>query len=361
MANAPPSDGGRRSRRGYAYQDAVTLLDCLDMHAGAFDEVSFEALDDIVCVSGDHAVYRQVKTKEDSTRHSVATVCQPEIKDRADTSILGRLFTGKRLTENTRFCLLLNETPLSDLNDFRVDRQAGWPQTTEVECADLARRLTNLELPEGVTLSWYIARFHVMVEARTIDQVEAVLIRRLNTAVSDILGQRPLQQELEDILRCLADEVSRDAAAVAVRAWNSADFAAKLSDAVAWVTGRRPDGGTDPLPTLASKLGKASIPPEEAQRHTDMLLRYRRRYRSAVGDERLQLDHLNDHVFALCSDIAARRRAGEIAEGAASYAATMQAVGALQIPSAPRFSLLDKVASLHDVTARCQNRYADGP
>jgi hypothetical protein len=57
-----PADGGRRSRRGFLYQDAVTLLDCLDMLDGHWTEVSWEDLEDILCFRGTVPVYRQVKT-----------------------------------------------------------------------------------------------------------------------------------------------------------------------------------------------------------------------------------------------------------------------------------------------------------
>ncbi|MFM9458404.1 dsDNA nuclease domain-containing protein [Streptomyces europaeiscabiei] len=64
--SAAPADGGRRSRRGFAYQDAVTLLDCLDMHEGLWTQVSWEDLEDIVCRDGDAPAYRQVKTIEEA-------------------------------------------------------------------------------------------------------------------------------------------------------------------------------------------------------------------------------------------------------------------------------------------------------
>jgi hypothetical protein len=57
-----PADGGRRSRRGFAYQDVVTLLDCLDMLDGQWTSVSWEDLEDILCYRDGAPNYRQVKT-----------------------------------------------------------------------------------------------------------------------------------------------------------------------------------------------------------------------------------------------------------------------------------------------------------
>jgi len=352
------ADGGRRSRRGFAYQDVVTLLDCLDMHEGAFDAVSFEDLDDIVCAVNGHATYRQVKTKEDGTRHSVATVCRPEIKDRVETSILGRLFSGKPLTEGTRFCLLLNETPTPDLGEFSIRRDAIRGAASEEARRAVAERLMDLPLPEGATISWFVDRFEVLVEARTIEQVEDAAIRRLKMPVARVLGQQPLLEELEEVLSRLVGLVSRDAMAPRPRRWKDDFFATQLEEAVMRVTGRRPDGGIEPLLSLGSKLAPAGVPAEEADAQRDVLLDYRRRYRASVGGERAVFDALNDRVFAVCTEISAKRRARIIDEGPAAYAATVQAVAGLELPS-DVMSSSDKMAALSDVTARCQNRYSD--
>lgn len=353
------ADGGRRGRRGFAYQDVVTLLDCLDMHEGAFDEVGFEDLDDIVCAVNGHSIYRQVKTKEDGNRHSLATVCRPEIKGRVETSILGRLFSGKPITEGTRFNLLLNETPTPDLGGFSNGRGATRGAVPEEPRQEIAERLKDLALPDGVTISWCVDHFDVLVEARTIEQVEDAAIRRLKIPVAHVLGQQPLMDELEEILSRLVSLVSRDARAPQPRRWNAALFAEHLEAVVTRVTGRRPDGGTEPLQSLASKLAPAGVPAEEAIAQRDLLLDYRRRYRAAVGGERATFDALNDGVFAVCLEISAKRRAGAIDEGRAAYAATVQAVVGLELSSPEVVSSSDKLAALSDVTARCQNRYSD--
>jgi hypothetical protein len=359
--DASSLDGGRRSRRGFRYQDAVTLLDCLDMHAGVYDSVGFEDLDDIVCTAGAGTTYRQVKTKEDATRHSIASVCRPELRDRVETSVLGRLFSGKPCSVESRFCLVVNETPQSDLDCFRIERGGARGPIPQEHRSDVAKRLRDLHVPAGLAIAFFIDRFEVLVEPRTIEQVEDAIMRRLDGPVEGVLGQPGLWRELEDILIRLSTLLARDASEKAVRRWDAATFQTALHQAIAASTGRRPDGGAEPLQRLLSKLQPAGLTPEEAEGHRDLLLRYRRRYRSAVGGERRLLDDLNDHVFALCSEVSARRRAGHLEPGPAAYAATVHAVTREPFLPSPSLPVQDRIAALADVTARCQNRYTDGP
>jgi hypothetical protein len=352
-------DGGRRSRRGFGYQDAVTLLDCLDLYDGAYESVGFEDLDDIVCTSAGHATYRQVKTKEDSTRHSIATVCRPEIKNRVETSILGRLFSGKPLTDKSRFCLVLNETPVADLSAFKIDRGEIRGEVPAEHCRSVAEKLPALVTSDGVEISWFIDRFEVIVEARTIDQIEDVILHRLGKPVSASLGEEPLLRELEEVLIRLFSLVARDAMARRSQRWDAAVFEAALGAAVAAATGRRPDGSTAPLQTLISKLAPAGLTTNEVAAHNNALLSYRRRYRSAVGAEKAHFDSLNDHVFAICSEMSAKRRAGEVTPGPLAYSATIKAVCERPFIPARTVSQPDRLAALSDVTARCENRYAD--
>jgi hypothetical protein len=352
-------DGGRRSRRGFQYQDAVTLLDCLDMHAGAYDSVGFEDLDDIVCTARDGTTYRQVKTKEDATRHTIATVCRPELKDRVETSILGRLFSGKPCTAESRFCLVVNETPQADLDSFRTERGTARGKVPQKHRDDIAKRLQDLPVTPGQSITYFVDRFEVLVEARTIEQVEDAILRRLDGPVAAVLGQPGLWRELEDVLIRLSTLLAREASQKLSRHWDAATFKAALLQAIAASTGRRPDGSTEPLQRLRSKLQPAGLTAEEAEGHLDLLLRYRRRYRSAVGGERQLLDDLNDHVFALCSEVSARRRAGHIEPGPAAYAATIHAVTREPFLPSPSLPVRERLAALADVTARCQNRYTD--
>ena len=352
-------DGGRRSRRGYAYQDAVTLLDCLDMHNGLFDEVGFEELDDITCTSNNNTTYRQVKTKEDGARHSISTICSPEIKKYPETSILGRLFSNKPVTQGSRFCLVLNETPTRDLAAFRIERGASRGQISNRYCDDIAKRLKELPLPDGLTIWWYIDRFEVFVESRTIEDVERALLSRLAEPVAKLLGMKPLFSELDDVLIRLSTLVARDARSFRPRRWTASFFAERLQEAVTRVTGRRPDGSVEPLQPLADKLRPASIPPDEAQAQVEAMLGYRRRYRSAVGQEREMLDAISDNVFAVCAHISAQRRSGAIADGPPAYSATINAINNLQFPNLGYISFSEKLAALSDVTARCRNRYSD--
>jgi hypothetical protein len=355
----PQQDAGRRSRRGFAYQDAVTLLDCLDMHDGLYDSVGFEDLDDIVCCSAGHTTFRQVKTQEDGNRVSIATVCRPEVKGRVETSVLGRLFSGKPLSHNTRFCLVLNETPQADLGAFKIERGDCRDAVSVEHCQALITRLEKLPVPGGVPISWYVDRFEVLVEARTIDQVEDAILRRLAKPIADLLAQPPLHEELEDVLIRLSTLLARDARSIRARTWDAASFAAGLDRLITAATGRRRDGTEAPLEDLVSKLGKAGVPPPEAEEHARAAREFRLRYRSAVGGERQAIEGLYDHVFAICAEISARRRAGEIAPGPAAYAATVNAVCDRPLVPERIVSQPERLAVLSEVTSRCQNRYTD--
>lgn len=154
----------------------MTLLDCLDLHGGRCDEVGFEDHDDVVRVRGPETIYRQVETSEGGNRHSIATVCKPETRDAPATSILGRLFSGKPLDAGTRFCLTLNETPQRDLLSFVSTRDAPEP-TPEQRCKDeIETRLAGLPLSDGFSVRWCVDRFHVLLEPRTIEQVENAIL-----------------------------------------------------------------------------------------------------------------------------------------------------------------------------------------
>lgn len=354
----PPGDGARRSRRGYAYQDAVTLLDCLDMHNGHYEEVSFEDLDDIVCRGHDFTKYRQVKTKEDAVQHSIATICKPKLKNKPETSILGRLFSSKPISESTGFCLLLNETPHSNLATFRVRRGRSRGKVAEESCREIIGRLDGLILPHGITVSWCVDRFEILIESRTIDEIEDRLWRRLIGPVTKILHMQPIPSELEDILVILGRRLTRDARAFTPQAWTATDFDLMLKEAVAKCTGINVDGTRIPLPTLATKLAPTKISEPEIQAQSAAMLDYRRRYRSAIGEERSIFKNINDHIFFACVEVSARRRAGFIPDGPVAYAETIHAIKHLNIPGVS-VSLPDKLAALTDVTARCQHRYSD--
>jgi hypothetical protein len=224
---------------------------------------------------------------------------------------------------------------------------------------EICSRLKNLQLSENVDIGWYIDRLDVLVEARTIEDVEAHLLRRLAEPVAAILGAQPLMSELEEILTRLSSLVARHARAFKKQRWSREFFSQSLCDTVTRVTGHREDGSIEPLESLANKLKPAGIPLDESRAQTDILLGYRRRYRSALGVERELFNSLNDHVFAICTDISAQRRAGMIADGPSAYAETVRAVTHLDLPHTGSIPVYDKLAALSDVTARCQNRYSD--
>ncbi|MGJ5797480.1 dsDNA nuclease domain-containing protein [Streptomyces griseorubiginosus] len=357
-----PADGGRRSRRGFAYQDVVTLLDCLDMLDGCWTAVSWEDLEDILCHRGDAPVYRQVKTIEEAgVRHSVASVCRPESpKKSVDTSYLGKLFLGKPLPDGTRFTFIVNETPQRDLFEFAVERSQSREPVSAAVRDDAISRLKGLSLPDGRDVAWCIDRLDVLVEARTIEHVEGEVLQRLAPLVRACLGQEPCITEVVDVMTWLiADCISRQARALRPRHFTADEFRAALEECVRKVTGRRQDGSTELLMPLQQKLRPAGVPDTEAEGQHDAMLAFRRRRRSSIGARRQQFDDLADKINSICTVTMAKRRGGLLEAGPAAYLATISAVSEMPEVAGGHVSLTDALAVLCDITARCQNRYAD--
>ncbi|WP_162870362.1 dsDNA nuclease domain-containing protein [Kitasatospora cineracea] len=358
--SSAPADGGRRSRRGFAYQDAVTLLDCLDMHEGMWTQVSWEDLEDIVCVDGDAPVYRQVKTIEEAgKRHSVAGVCLPRLKKNPESSYLGKLFLGKPLSDNARFTFIVNESPHADFHVFVTERGKPRgpipPETRE----NIVKRLRGVVLPNERDIGWCVDRLEVLVAGRTIDEVEDRAIRRLSPIVGSHLGQAPLSTEVEDIMVRLLVRIARDAMAPQPRAVSAMDFRDMILLAITQSTGRRQDGTTAPLTKLADKLAVAGVSAEEAEAQKEKVFRYRRAQRASVGPVSEQMDVFADEVFAVCTRVMAERRAGRIQAGSEAYFETLSRVENLPAVSSGAVTLARAHAVLADITARCQNRYAD--
>jgi hypothetical protein len=356
-----PADGGRRSRRGFAYQDVVTLLDCLDMLDGQWASVSWEDLEDILCYRDGAPNYRQVKTTEEAgNRPSVASVCRPETAQKtAETSYLGKLFLGKPLPEGTRFTLITNEMPQPDLYEFAVERDHRRGPVSEATRIDVITRLSGLQLPDGRDVAWCVDRLDVLVAGRTIEDIEREALQRLAPHVSELLGTGAMYEEVVEVMTWLIKDIERNARALRPRAFSSEDFRTALETSVRKVTGRRRDGSTEPLMTLQEKLQPTGVSEAEAEGLHDAMLAFRRRRRASIGTKRQQLDDLADDVYALCTVTMVERRSGLIAPGAAAYEATVLKVANLPQVADRTHSVTDALATLSDITARCLNRYAD--
>lgn len=333
---------------------------------GHWTAVSWEDLEDILCHRDTVPVYRQVKTVEGAgKRHSVAGVCAPDqAKKREnrtpDTSYLGKLFLGKPLPEGTRFTLIVNETPAKDLYEFVCERGGTREPVGNETRTLIADKLAGLSLRDGRDVGWCIDRFDVLVAARTTDQVEDEARRRLAPLVKTYLGQEPLVTEVDDVLKWLVSvHIGRDAAQPQSKHHSVEDFRGAFEEAVRKVTGQRPDGGMERLMTLQEKLRPAGVPADEAERHHETMLAFRRLQRGSLSTRRQLYGNLADKIFAICQLTQARRRGGRIAAGQDSYLATIEAVSELPEVASGDVSLSDALAVLSDITARCQNRYED--
>ncbi|MFZ3572312.1 dsDNA nuclease domain-containing protein [Streptomyces sp. BH097] len=356
-----PADGGRRSRRGFAYQDVVTLLDCLDMLGGQWTSVSWEALEDILCHRDSAPNYRQVKTIEEAgIRHSVASVCKPESAQKtAETSYLGKLFLGKPLPDGTRFTLIVNEMPQRDLHEFAVERNRPRRPVSETIRNQVIAKLNGLQLPDDRDIAWCVDRLDVLVAGRTIEDVEREALHRLAPYVGELLGTGAMYEEVEEVMTWLMRGIERSARALRPQDFSLDAFRTALETSVRKVTGRRRDGSTEPLMTLQEKLLPAGVSGAEAEGLHDAMLAFRRRRRSSIGSRRQQLDDLADDVHALCTVTMVERRSGLIAPGAEAYQETVLKVANLPQVADRTHSVTDALATLSDITARCLNRYAD--
>lgn len=348
-------DGGRRSRRGFAYQDAVTLMECLRLGT-LYTSVGFEAEDDIICTQDDRIVYRQVKTRENAEAHSVARVCRPEVKGKVETSILGRLFSGKDepLGEVT-FCVVLNEPPSQTLWPFKHEGPCGTTTADEGSRQEVMNKLTALPLPDWApNIGFLVERLEVQVLPRTADDLEKDIVSRLEDPVAKQIGQKPLLDELAKIAELLLSKVAREARRSVARSWTADEFWSIFADVVTQATGETANG-TLPLVPLADKLDAAGLDHAEIERSFQELESLRRRVRSAIGTEKARYKELNREVFAICQRVAAHRRAGKVQPGPAAYSAVVDALDT-NVDDTLGTSA-DRMATLTDVTYRCQNRY----
>ncbi|MDQ0305818.1 hypothetical protein J2S46_000374 [Kitasatospora herbaricolor] len=338
----------------------ITLLDCLDMHEGMWTQVSWEDLEDIVCTKGEAPVYRQVKTIEEAgKRHSVADVCRADIPKKPESSYLGKLFLGKPLPTDARFTFIVNESPQADFHAFVTERGVPRGHVPLETRADIVKRLNGVVLPDERDVGWCVDRLEVLIEGRTISEVEDRALRRLGPIVGQKLGQPPLTTEVEEVMVWLGVRIARDAMTPQPRALMAAEFHDMLQAAIAKATGRRPDGSTAPLTKLANKLAVAGISAEEAEAHQENAFKYRRAWRAGLAPMREQMDEFADEVYAVCSRVMAERRAGRIPAGSEAYFETLSRVESLPAVSSGTVSLARAHAVLADITARCQNRYAD--
>lgn len=355
-----PGDSGRRSRRGFAYQDTVTLLACLDMKEKGYLRVSWEDEEDVQCVAPSGPIYKQVKTQEGpQTRFSIAEICRPEKEKNPHTSILGKLFSGKRLPEGTRFSLVVNETPQANLFCFVSANDNHDRSHLDEHKSDIVKRLTGLSVPDDRDVAWCVDRFELEVKPRSIDDIEAEALRRLQSHATEIIGTAPLVMELENTLIAILTCISRSAQASQVTAWTPDEFHEQLSACIANVIGINRDGGLAPLMPLRDKLSPAGLSEEESNRIAESMTRFRRVYRSSVGLMRERLNDLSDDIYAICVDVMAKRRCGKISPGADSYHATLHGIAQLPQVLSGEVPLRHAHALLSDITARCQNRYAD--
>ncbi len=359
MAVISPGDGARRSRRGYYFQDLCTVRCCFGLLDGTWSSITADGNEDIECVEASLAApveYVQVKTEEFPSRPwNVVQLCAAERPRQPETSILGRLFTGKRLPDGARFLLISNVQLHAELRPFVSPVTADRAPAS----ATIAARLSSLPISDGRDVRWCVERLRIQHVAGDADALEAMVLRDLGTAATQLnFGLMP--NELEALLEGLVAFVQRHARDM-VPAPMSADafrteFAAQAQAAVA---------GTDALlgptaPTLAEKLQAAGMDTDQVLALQDTHLRYLRTRRSALPDFAVLLDELTEEIRMRCISLRLERREGTIAPGGMLFTRTREAVEHVHSAGnwgARGVTLTLAYGALHDVTSRCQHRY----
>ncbi|MFB4285543.1 dsDNA nuclease domain-containing protein [Nonomuraea sp. MTCD27] len=361
-AATPPGVYGRRSRRGFYYQDACALHDCLDMVEGKWDKVVLENFEDITCESTERILYKQVKTDESPEQlHSIATLCRPEKGRGPGTSMLGRLFVDKPLPDNAELELVLNEQVNTPLQAFVVVPDVDSTPAPEATVLEMTGKLSGLQPPNERTIEWCLRRFHIRIESRTPDDLENRARARLGNLISLYLQESPLTEEVEDILIHLLWKVSAVARNVAVTPLNRDDFIRDFIR-IGERTLRRSIGSAPDYTSLREKLNIAGVQEYEIDHAVEMSLRYSRKLRTTVGRAKHALDSLSDSVYMVCAETSALRRAGELEPGPKSYAETIRSISAMwdrEDHASNGLSKADAWGALAFITSRCRNRYHD--
>jgi hypothetical protein len=352
-----PSYGARRSRRGYHYQDLYTLLCCLEMLHGTWDEVLPEGEEDVTChrVSPPARQQVQVKTVENPTAlWTPARLCRPDTQGQPETSILGRLFTNKELPDETTLMLLVNEGVNRDLLPLRIgqslDRSAIELQLTNM--------LDGVNPSSNRTVRWCVARLHIEELEATEQGLEDRVFRLLGRTCLAI-EYALLPDELDELLLTLVQHVQAAARAVTPTSIERAAFEVLLRHKAEEMMRATNEAQGYLAPTLNQKLRTASLNDEQIRRCQQMRAGFNRRRRSAIGQTAAMLDHLSDEVFMACSTLTAERNAGQIAPGPDLYAQTVRHVRDIYSSGGwtSHVALGEAYGALHEITARCQHRY----
>lgn len=361
---ADPAEGGRRSRRGYWYQDLYALGRYLDLIDGTWDTVTVESDEDIVCEkTGANAIvrYEQVKTVEGPDQlWSMSTVCSPET-GHPERSILGKLFVGKPLPNGTQFALVLNENVNPTLKVLAVPREDRDVEAVRTAAAGASKALAGVSPQDDRTVEWCVERLEVDVRERTTDALEDSLIRRIDALVANTHGVHLLGEELDDVLGHLMDGLQADARDRKRRAVDQSEIERRVADACARVQGTSPAPTSGDSSRLREKLRVAGLDPDEIEHCVEMHLSHRMAVRSADPRRKKEIQQLVDEVFVECVQAALDRREGRVAAGAPAFRDTFARVrthyeqGDFQSRG---FALADLQRAVHDITSRCRHRYA---
>jgi hypothetical protein len=329
------------------------------MLEGAWTQITPDGLEDITCQHTEtgSVEYVQVKTDEYPTGPwTVARLCQHERPGVAGSSILGRLLEGKPLPDGTSFRLLLNAPLNPELGLLQDRTTAARAQTL----SHLVQRLAGVA-PQGArTVPWCLERLYLEVVASDADSLEAMLMRELGFALLRFeIGL--LFDEADSLMEGVVGYVQGRSRPASVAPITILEFETQLRTRAANAI-----RGTDvaqgaTAPKLGEKLRNAGLLSEIIRSMQDDRFAFTRECRSALPDRAAVLSELVKQIRMQCVPLALQLREGTLHSGAEMFAATSAAVrdvwhtGRFEEKGVP---LSLAYGALHDITARCQHRYA---
>lgn len=365
---APPEEGGPNARKGFNYQDEITVGFLIQMlEDESLSRVHCETHDDLILVWSEHtsgthvAEYVQVKAGEPDKLWSVADLCQP--KSVPGTSLFEMSLGRDRYKETSRFRLVTLRPVVQALVPLTYPRGSPGRESEsegiQTLRGELDKRCPEAKSPKGNCRDFWLA--HCCWDIRH-DRETVCNDNRRRLLELSIKAHAPLLLEQLDVI---LDELRAWAKAAGDAKWKP-DKAKKIivrGAVEAWWASRLADiaaGRTSPSGwNLAAKLRAAALPDDMVR----LAVELRRDYAAAVLATRYMeprdMEALQGRVKSEAMSLQSRLVAGQIAmDGAEFHALCLERMDAINVASA---TAGDHAAflqgCLYDIADRCLLRF----
>jgi hypothetical protein len=362
-----PNDfGGIVARGGFAYQDHVAAMFCLEMLSGStIAEVWCETYDDIVLVwrlsnGGELMEFVQVKQEELQQLYTPSVLLSRD-GGKEGTSIFERSISRDVCTESTRFRLVTSRQIVPDLNPLTLSRD----DDSRTAAADKFKILlgdmkdnpaASFISAKGVGLAYWLERalweVHSEPELQAANQIR--LMKFLEASSLPVYSDT-----VEELYQQLLWRVKT--AAEAKFTSSRAGKILQREQLSAWLREK-----ASPLPTVGSdaKLREKLIPANQADDAIVSAVEMRHIYnRELRSPSYLSLTHsslVTEKVRGVLHKLRAKLDAGELDEGEPFLGTCMDKVTAVKddcegvVPKPPESILL---GCMYEITSRCRHRF----